>query len=88
MPEQIKVRGARVHNLKSIDVDVPLKQIVAIAGVSVSGKTTLILENMVPGLTATVSGQKLPEHVLAVEAAGTPEEVAGNPNSITGQYLK
>lgn len=43
MPEQIKVRGARVHNLKNIDVDVPLNQIVAIAGVSGSGKSSLSL---------------------------------------------
>lgn len=43
MPEQIKVRGARVHNLKNIDVDVPLNQIVAIAGVSGSGKSSLAL---------------------------------------------
>ena len=43
MPENIKVRGARVHNLKNIDVDVPLNQIVAIAGVSGSGKSSLAL---------------------------------------------
>ena len=44
MPEKIKVRGARVHNLKNIDVDVPLNQIVAIAGVSGSGKSSLPIE--------------------------------------------
>ena len=43
MPKIIKVRGARVHNLKNIDVDVPLNQIVAIAGVSGSGKSSLAL---------------------------------------------
>ena len=43
MPEQIQVRGARVHNLKSVNVDVPLNQIVAIAGVSGSGKSSLAL---------------------------------------------
>ena len=43
MPEKIKVRGARVHNLKNINVDVPLNQIVAIAGVSGSGKSSLSL---------------------------------------------
>ena len=42
-PEYIVVRGARVHNLKNIDVDIPLHQIVGIAGVSGSGKSSLAL---------------------------------------------
>ena len=42
-PKKIKVRGARVHNLKNIDVDVPLHGITAIAGVSGSGKSSLAL---------------------------------------------
>ena len=41
--ESIKIRGARVHNLKNIDVDVPLGKIVGIAGVSGSGKSSLAL---------------------------------------------
>ena len=41
--DKIKVRGARVHNLKNIDVDIPLNQIVGIAGVSGSGKSSLAL---------------------------------------------
>ena len=41
--EAIKIRGARVHNLKNIDVDIPLGQIVGIAGVSGSGKSSLAL---------------------------------------------
>ena len=43
MIEKIKIRGARVHNLKNIDVDVPLNRIVAIGGVSGSGKSSLAL---------------------------------------------
>ena len=43
MIEKIKVRGARVHNLKNIDVDVPLNKITAVAGVSGSGKSSLAL---------------------------------------------
>lgn len=43
MKEAIKVRGARVHNLKNIDVDIPLGKIVGIAGVSGSGKSSLAL---------------------------------------------
>ena len=42
-PKKIIVRGARVHNLKNIDVDIPLDQIVSIAGVSGSGKSSLAL---------------------------------------------
>ena len=43
MPEEILIRGARVHNLKNIDVNVPLGKFVAIAGVSGSGKSSLAL---------------------------------------------
>ena len=42
-PKKIEVRGARVHNLKNIDVDIPLHRIVGIAGVSGSGKSSLAL---------------------------------------------
>jgi len=42
-PDRIQVRGARVHNLKNIDVDIPLGKIVGIAGVSGSGKSSLAL---------------------------------------------
>ena len=42
-PEKIRVRGARVHNLKNIDVDIPLGKIVGIAGLSGSGKSSLAL---------------------------------------------
>lgn len=43
MVDKIKIRGARVHNLKNIDVDIPLNKIVGIAGVSGSGKSSLAL---------------------------------------------
>ena len=43
MIDKIKIRGARVHNLKNVDVDIPLNQIVGIAGVSGSGKSSLAL---------------------------------------------
>ena len=42
-PDHIEVRGARVHNLKNVDVDIPLGCLVGIAGVSGSGKSSLAL---------------------------------------------
>lgn len=43
VPKNIRIRGARVHNLKNIDVDIPLNKLVAVAGVSGSGKSSLAL---------------------------------------------
>ena len=43
MKEEIIVKGAKVHNLKNIDVNIPLNEAVAIAGVSGSGKSSLAL---------------------------------------------
>ena len=42
-PKRIEIRGAKVHNLKNLDVDIPLHQVVGIAGVSGSGKSSLAL---------------------------------------------
>ena len=47
-PKYIEVRGTCVHNLKNVNVNVPLHQIVGIAGVSGSGKTTMVLEIGLP----------------------------------------
>lgn len=43
VPDRIRVRGARVDNLRDVDVDVPLHSLVGIAGVSGSGKSSLAL---------------------------------------------
>lgn len=43
LPMKIEVRGARVHNLKNIDIDIPLHQFVAISGLSGSGKSSLAM---------------------------------------------
>ena len=43
MPDSIQIRGARVHNLKKIDLDIPLGKLVAVSGLSGSGKSSLAL---------------------------------------------
>ena len=42
-PDHIEIRGARVHNLRNVDIDIPLNRLVGIAGVSGSGKSSLAL---------------------------------------------
>lgn len=56
VPKCIRVKGARVHNLKNVNVDVPLNQIVGIAGVSGSGKSSLALGVLYAGRFQTISG--------------------------------
>lgn len=67
---RIHISTAAIHTVKPLEVDVPKGRLTVVTGVSGSGKTTLILESLVPGLQAMVSGGKLPDHVLSVQADG------------------
>ncbi|MBR2926466.1 MAG: excinuclease ABC subunit UvrA [Clostridia bacterium] len=46
MPEQIRIRGVRVHNLKNIDVDIPRDKLVILTGLSGSGKSSLAFDTI------------------------------------------
>lgn len=67
---RIHLETGAIHTVKPLAVDIPKGRLTVVTGVSGSGKTTLILESLVPGLAAATSGQKLPEHVLNVQADG------------------
>ncbi len=56
--------------MKPLEADIPKGKLTVITGVSGSGKTTFILESLIPGLTALINGQRFPDHVLSVEAEG------------------
>ena len=59
-----------IHTVKPLEVDIPKGRLTVVTGVSGSGKTTLILESLAPALAAAIRGEKLPEHVLTLEAPG------------------
>ncbi len=52
-PQAIEVRGARVHNLKNIDIDIPLGELVGVAGVSGSGKSSTACDSCFPASPRT-----------------------------------
>ena len=59
-----------IHTVKPLEVDIPKGRLTVVAGVSGSGKTTMVLESLVPGLQAVTSGGKLPAYVKAIQAEG------------------
>jgi len=66
----IHMKTAPIHTVRSLDVRIPKGKLTVVTGVSGSGKTTMVLESLVPGLDRMVSGEKLPEHVISIEADG------------------
>lgn len=67
---RIHLSTTGIHTVKPLEVDFPKACLSVVTGVSGSGKTTMILESLVPALEASFAGKKLPPHVRAVEAEG------------------
>ena len=67
---RISMSTGAIHTVKPLRVDFPKGRLSVITGVSGSGKTTMILESLVPALEAKLKGQKLPEHVHSISAEG------------------
>ena len=66
----IRMTTSQLHTVKPLDVDIPRGRLVAVTGVSGSGKTTVVLESLIPALKAQAAGERLPEHVLELKAEG------------------
>ncbi|TCF17174.1 excinuclease ATPase subunit [Bifidobacterium longum subsp. longum] len=66
----IRMITSQLHTVKPLDVDIPRGRLVAVTGVSGSGKTTMVLESLIPALKAQAAGERLPEHVRELEAEG------------------
>ena len=66
----ISISTDEIHTVKPLVADIPKGRLTVITGVSGSGKTTFILESLVPALDALVNGRKLPLHVKSIQADG------------------
>lgn len=66
----IHLATAQIHTVKPLEIDIPKGRLTVVTGVSGSGKTTMILESLVPALAAAIDGKALPEHIRAVNAEG------------------
>ena len=65
---EIRLETDAIHTVKPLQVRIPKGRLVAVTGVSGSGKTTMILESLIPALEAKLNEQKLPGHVKSIEA--------------------
>lgn len=59
-----------IHTVQPLEVDIPQGRLTVVTGVSGSGKTTMVLESLIPALQARIAGQELPGHVRWLEAPG------------------
>lgn len=66
----ITLSTGQIHTVKPLEVKLPKGRLTVVTGVSGSGKTTMVLESLIPAVEAAIQGKKLPEHIRAVDAPG------------------
>lgn len=67
---KIHLETGDIHTVKPLSVDIPKGRLSVVTGVSGSGKTTMVLESLVPALEAMTKGEKLPSHIKKISADG------------------
>ena len=66
----IRLSTGAIHTVKPLEIDLPKGRLTVVTGVSGSGKTTMVLESLVPALEAGIGGGVLPAHIRAITAEG------------------
>lgn len=67
---KIHLETNSIHTVKPLKIDIPKGRLTVVTGVSGSGKTTMVLESLVPALDSLTSQKKMPEHIVKIEAGG------------------
>lgn len=67
---KIHLETNSIHTVKPLKIDIPKGRFTVVTGVSGSGKTTMVLESLVPALDSLTSQKKMPEHIVKIEADG------------------
>ena len=66
----IHLSTGAIHTVKPLEIDLPKGRLTVVTGVSGSGKTTMVLESLIPALEAGIGGGVLPAHIRAITAEG------------------
>ena len=66
----IHLSTSQIHTVRPLDTDIPKGRLTVVTGVSGSGKTTMVLESLVPALEAAIAGTALPAHIREIRADG------------------
>ena len=66
----IHLSALQIHTVKPLEADIPKGRLTVVTGVSGSGKTTMVLESLVPALEASIAGTALPAHIRDIRAEG------------------
>src|SRR6185295_5888673 len=95
----VGVRGARAHNLKAVDVDIPLGTMTAVTGVSGSGKSSLVVDTIYPALARRlgetrlepgpvdeITGWQMLDKVIEIDQAPIGRSPRSNPATYTGAF--
>ncbi len=66
----IRISTSQIHTVRPLEAELPKGRLTVVTGVSGSGKTTMVLESLVPALNAHIGGHRLPEHIRQLACEG------------------
>ena len=67
---EIRLSTSAIHTVKPLDITIPKGRLTVVTGVSGSGKTTMVLESLIPAIEAVIANRPLPAHINSVDTGG------------------